>query len=129
LVNVTGGAMLDQARLRLRPVYHGDELLIEVLGDHRSDGFPSVAGILREALNAVREPHPDNLDDPRIAMSQDRFFSYWAYPGGHYEIDDDTWGLFVSANIGNEAVIADVERALLGSGHFVKEYVDFAEFK
>jgi hypothetical protein len=121
--------MLDQVRFLVRPVYHGDELLIEVLGDHRSQGFPSVAEILREALLAVREPHPDNLDDPRIAMAQDRFFSYWAYPGGHYEIDDDTWGLFVLAKAGNGGVIADLEQALLGSGKFVKENVDFAQFK
>jgi hypothetical protein len=121
--------MSDQVRFWVRPIYHGDELLIEVLGDHRGDGFPSVVEVLREALQAVREAHPDNLDDPCIAMSQDRFFSYWAYPGGHYEIDDDTWGLFVSAKVGNRAVIADLERALLGSGRFVKEYVDFAQFK
>lgn len=68
------------------------------------------------------------LDQVRL-MSQDRLFSYWAYPGGHFEIDDDTWGPLDLAKDGNGVVIADVEQALLGTGKFVKEYVDFRQFK
>lgn len=121
--------MQSQVRLLVRPVYYGDELLIEVLGDHREDGFPSVARILRGALQAQRQPHPDGLDDPRWALSQERFVSFWVYPGGSYEIDDDIWALFITAKVDNRAVIADIERALLGSGVFVKEDVDFGKYR
>lgn len=113
----------------MRPVYHGSELLVEVLGDHRADGFPDVAAILQGALHSTREPHPENLDDPGIALSQDRYFSYWKYAGGCYEIDDDIWALFVTAKVDNTLVIADIERALLASGEFVKEAVDYERFK
>lgn len=121
--------MSHPIRFRVRPVYHGTELLLEVLDDHRAEGFPSVALILRDALQATVGPHPSQLDDPRIAMAQDRYFSYWTYPGGHYEIDDDIWSLFVSAKESNRAVIADVERTLLATGRFVKEAVDFEQFR
>jgi hypothetical protein len=121
--------MSDPIRFRVRPVYHGDELLIEIVDDHRGEGFPNVASILRDALQAKQVPHPDKLDDPRIALSQDCYFSFWAYPGGHYEIDDDIWSLFVLAKESNGAVIADVERALISTGRFVKEAVDFEQFR
>ncbi|BDU20126.1 hypothetical protein DYGSA30_15830 [Dyella sp. GSA-30] len=113
----------------MRPVYHGSELLVEVLGDHRADGFPDVAAILQGALCSTREPHPENLDDPNVAMLQDRYFSYWKYAGGYYEIDDDIWSLFVTAKVDNAAIVADIEQALLASGEFVKEAVDFGRFK
>jgi hypothetical protein len=121
--------MSNLIRFRVRPVYHGSELLIELLDDHREEGFPSVALILRDALGATSRSHPDNLDDPRVALSQDRYFSYWTYSGGNYEIDDDIWALFASAKDSNKAVIADVERALLATGQFVKESVDFEQFR
>ncbi|MGK4872724.1 hypothetical protein, partial [Salmonella enterica] len=73
--------------------------------------------------------HPENLDDPEVALLQDRYFGYWKYAGGRCEIDDDIWGLFVSAPVDNRAVIADVERALLASGKFVKEEVDLGLYK
>ncbi|ENZ77347.1 MULTISPECIES: hypothetical protein [Ralstonia] len=121
--------MADQIRFRVRPVYHGSDLLVEICDDHRVAGFPNVAAVLQEALDAVQERHPENLDDPEVALSQDRYFGYWKYAGGRYEIDDDIWGLFVSAPVDNRAVIADVERALLASGKFVKEEVDFGLYK
>lgn len=121
--------MTSPVRFWVRPVYHGSELLVEVLGDHRADGFPDVAAILQGALHSTREPHPENLDDTSIAMFQDRYFSYWKYAGGFYEIDDDIWSLFVTAKVDNTSIIADIERALLASGDFVKETVDFGRFK
>jgi hypothetical protein len=121
--------MLEPVRFRIRPVYHGSELLIEMLSDHRADGFPGITSILSNALRAVKVPHPDNLDNPRIALGADRYFSYWAYSGGHYEIDDDIWSLFVRAEEGSEAVICDIERALLATGQFIKESVDFEPFR
>lgn len=120
--------MADLIRFRVRPVFHGSELLVEVMDDHREDGFPNIALLLRDALGATQVRHPEGLDDPRIAMSQDRYFGYWIYPGGRYEIDDDIWGLFVSAKENNVVVIADVERALLATGQFEKQAVDFAQF-
>jgi hypothetical protein len=74
-------------------------------------------------------PHPDNLDDPQVALAQDRYFCFWAYPGGKYEIDDDICGLFISTKENNEDVTAEVERVLLSTGQFVKEFVDFEQFR
>lgn len=85
--------------------------------------------MLCDALHATQKPHPENLDALHIAAAQDRFFSFWAFPGGNYEIDDDIWGLFISAKENNEAVTAEVERALLATGRFVKEAVDFEQFR
>ncbi|WP_179401334.1 hypothetical protein [Burkholderia guangdongensis] len=116
-------------RFRVRPVYHGSQLLVEILDDHRADGFPNVAAILQDALHSVQVPHPNDLDAPVVALYQDRYFSYWTYAGGHYEIDDDIWALFVSAAVNNSSIIADVEQALLSTGMFVKEDVDFDQFK
>ena len=62
-------------------------------------------------------------------MSQDRYFSYWTYARGNYEIDDDIWGLFVTATLDNARVVADVENALLSTEKFVKEDVDFSRFE
>lgn len=121
--------MSDPIRFRVRPVYRGSDLLVEVLDDHRGAGFVNLASLLREALHAVQMPHPEGLDDPRIAMSQDRYFSFWVYPGGSYEIDDDIWGLFIWGGANNHEVTADIERVLLATGQFVKEFVDFAQFR
>lgn len=73
-------------------------------------------------------PHPDGLDEPDVALSQDRYFSYWTYARGHYEIDDDIWGLFVTVTFDNARVVADVS-ALLSTRKFVKEDVDFSRFE
>jgi hypothetical protein len=122
-------AMTKLIRFRVRPVYHGSDLLVEILEDHRTVDFPNVAAILQGALHSVQVPHPDGLDDPGIALSQDHYFSYWKYARGYYEIDDDIWGLFVTASIDNASIVADVERALLLTGKFVKEEADFGKFK
>ncbi|WP_175695941.1 hypothetical protein [Burkholderia ambifaria] len=121
--------MTKLIRFRVRPVYHGSDLLVEILEDHRTVDFPNVAAILQEALHSVQVPHPDGLDDPGIALSQDHYFSYWKCARGYYEIDDDIWGLFVTASIDNASIVADVERALLLTGKFVKEEADFGKFK
>ena len=97
--------MSHAIRFRVRPVYHGSELLVELMDDHRQEGFPEIASMLQNALGAVRVPHPHDMDDPRVALAHDRYFSYWSYPGGHYEIDDDIWALFVAAKENNLAVI------------------------
>ncbi|KVD37138.1 hypothetical protein [Burkholderia ubonensis] len=121
--------MTNLIRFRVRPVYHSSDLLVEVLEDHRTDHFPNVAAILQGALHSVQVPHPDGLDEPRVALFQDRYFSYWTYARGHYEIDDDIWALFVTASINNLPIVADIERALLLTGKFVKEEVDFGKFE
>ncbi|OXJ31177.1 hypothetical protein CFB82_25055 [Burkholderia sp. HI2714] len=121
--------MTNLIRFRVRPVFHGSDLLVEVLDDHRAADFPDVAAILKDALHSVQVPHPDGLDEPEIALSQDRFFSYWTYAQGNYEIDDDIWGLFVTPTFDNARVVADVENALLSTGKFVKEDVDFSRFQ
>ena len=121
--------MADLVRFRVRPVYHGTDLLIEMMDDHRGDNFPRVASILRDTLHATQQPHPDKLDSAQIAMLQDRFFSFWVCPAGSYEIDDDVWGLFVQATENKEVVTAEIERALLATGRFVKESVEFEQFR
>ncbi|WP_175970435.1 hypothetical protein [Burkholderia sp. BCC0322] len=120
--------MTNLIRFRIRPVFHGSDLLVEILDDHRAADFPNVAAILRDALQAVRVAHPDGLDEPAVTLSQDRFFSYWTYARGAYEIDDDLWGLFVTATLDNVLIVADIENALLSTGKFVKEDVDFGKF-
>ena len=121
--------MADPARFYVRPVYYGTDLLVEIVDDHRVEGFPDVAGILRDALGAQRVAHPQGMDTADVALLHDRFFSYWRYPGGAYEIDADIWALFVAAPVDNAAVIADVERALSASGLFAKKDVDFAKYR
>ncbi|KWF24668.1 hypothetical protein [Burkholderia pseudomultivorans] len=116
--------MTSPVRFRVRPVFHGSDLLVEVLDDHRAADFPDVAAILQDALHSARVPHPDGLDDPTVALSQDRYFSYWTYDRGRYEIDDDIWALFVTASTDNASVVADIERALVSTGKFAKEDVD-----
>jgi len=121
--------MTNLIRFRVRPVFHGSDLLVEVLDDHRAADFPDVAAILKDALHSVQVPHPDGLDEQEVALSQDRFFSYWTYAGGNYEIDDDIWGLFVTPTFDNARVVADIEGALLSTGKFVKEDADSSRFQ
>ncbi|VWC37300.1 hypothetical protein [Burkholderia lata] len=121
--------MTNLIRFRVRPVFHGSDLLVEVLDDHRVADFPNVAAILQDTLHSVRAPHPDGLDGSMVALSQDRYFSYWTYARGSYEIDDDIWGLFVTASINNASIVADIETALLLTGKFVKEDADFSKFQ
>ncbi|MBN3824631.1 hypothetical protein G3O00_13520 [Burkholderia sp. Ac-20384] len=121
--------MTNLIRFRVRPVFHGSDLLVEVLDDHRTVDFPNLAAILQDALHSIQVPHPDGLDEPEVALSQDRYFSYWTYARGSYEIDDDIWGLFVTATIDNLPIVADIEKALLSTGKFVKEEVDFSAFR
>jgi hypothetical protein len=119
--------MADLIRFRVRPGYHSENLLIEFCADNRAGDFPDVAELLRHSLRSQRKKHPD-LDEANIAMILDRFITFWSYPGGTYEIDDDIWALFIRAEENNRQVIADIERALLDSGRFVKEDVDFADY-
>lgn len=120
--------MTHLIRFRVRPVYHGSDLLVEILDDHRAADFPDIAEILRDALHAVRLAHPDGLDDPHVVLSQDRYFSYWTYDRGDYEIDDDIWGWCATAPVNNRVIVADIERALLATGRFINEPVDFGKF-
>ncbi len=113
-------------RFRTRPGYQTRELLIELMDDHRAPGFPDISVMLRDLLGASKAPHPEGFDG-RYLM--DRRITFWTYPGGSYEIDDDNWGLFVSAPENNISVIADVERVLLETGHFEKQSVDFDQFR
>lgn len=119
--------MADIFHFIVRPEYHGDHLLIEFLEDHRRSGFPDVAGLLEQALRAKKIKHP-TLDEARFAAAMDRYFGYWKCPLGCYEIDDDVWGLFISANENNRSVIAAVARALVDSGRFAKKDVDHAKY-
>jgi hypothetical protein len=119
-------AMSGLIPFKVRPGYPGKHLLIEIGGDHRADGFPDLGNILQEALAATGQPHPE-IDAAHIGLSMDRFISYWTYAEGSYEIDDDIWGLCVTAQTNHAKIIADIEQALLRHGRFVKEPVDFVD--
>ena len=111
----------------MRPGYQSKELLVEFRGDSRAKDFPNVAGILAKALDAKEEKHPV-LDTIKIGLATDEFISYWTYRNGSYEIDDDTWCCFILAPKNNTQVIFDIERALLDTGLFVKEEVNFDDY-
>jgi len=117
-----------QIRFRTRPGYQSRDLLVELMADHRAPGFPDVPAMLRDELGAFRAPHPGGLDNPHLNLI-DRQITFWTYPGGSYEIDDDNWGLFILAPENNVSVIADIERVLLETGLFEKQSVDFEQFR
>ena len=77
----------------------------------------------------MQKPHPSGLDDRQIALLYDCYISFWVYAGGSYEIHNDRWGLFVTSTENQKAVIADIERVLTSTGAFVKEFVDFEQFR
>lgn len=103
---------------RIRPEYGGANLLFEFCGDHRAEGYPNVSMLLAEVLGAIPQKHPVFSAETMIAT--DRYFSYWLYKNGTYEIDDDIWGYFITVPDGNPKVIADLEHALTNSGQFVR---------
>ena len=112
----------------VRPGYQSEELLVEFFGDHRGDGFPNVWDILARGLNAQPRAHP-TLDTASIGIATDEHISFWQYENGTYEIDDDIWGLFISAPNNNAQIMADIERALVASGAFEKKIVEFDKYR
>ncbi len=114
-------------KFRVRPGYHSQELLVEFWGDHRGEHFPNVSALLANALGAEPLKHP-TIDTAMVAAT-DEFISYWRYAHGEYELVDDIWAFFIHAPENNLRVITDIERALLASGLFVKEDVDFSEYR
>lgn len=113
-------------KFRVRPGYGSKELLVELCGDHRTPGFPNVLKLLAESLRAKQQDHPTFSSETMIA--NDRYFTYWSYANGKYEIDDDVWACFITAADGNPQVIADIEQALTTSGRFEKEDVDYDKY-
>jgi hypothetical protein len=103
---------------RIRPAYGTPHLLIELCGDHRAPDYPDVALLLEAALGARQRPHPPGATT--IMTATDEYFSTWSYAGGCYRIDDDVGGYFITVPDGNPAVIADLERALVAGGRFVR---------
>jgi hypothetical protein len=104
-------------KFRIRPGRGGVQPLIEFCGDHRAPGFPDVARILAATLGATRQT-PSLAAEVMIAS--DRYVDAWSYEGGIYEIDDDVWACFIHVPDGRDGVVADIERALLHSGRFVR---------
>jgi len=102
-------------------------MLIEFTGDHRSGSFPNVAKILQYKLKSRRKGVL--RDFQKNLYNFDGFVSTWSYPNGDYVIANDTWGLFVHADENNESIMSDIEAALVSSDLFVKEHVDFNEYR
>jgi len=111
----------------IRPEYHGERLLVEFCGDHRANGFPNVSELLQRNLGAVRLQNP-KIDEVTCAVAMDKYISYWTCAAGNYEIDDDTWGLFIAAEENNAQVISAVEQVLVHSGFFSRQDVDYAKY-
>jgi hypothetical protein len=103
---------------QIRPAYGGPRLLIEFCGDHRAPGFPDVARILAAALGATRAA--PSAQSVQAMMASDRYVGAWSYAGGRYEIVDDIWACFILVPDGRDGVVADIERALVRSGRFVR---------
>lgn len=114
-------------KFRVRPGYKSKELLVEFCGDHRVSSYPDISNLIQSALNAKPKEHP-YIDTVHIGLATDQFISLWEYSNGEYELDDDTWGYFILAPRNNAQVIGDIEKALLQSGLFIKEEVDFADY-
>lgn len=118
--------MTPPQRIRIRPGYGSQLLLVEFCGDHRADEFPDVCNILRLALQA--EDVSSDAREVERALATDCYSSSWRYRRGSYLVDDDTWGLWIHCEENNRQVIGDIEQALLQSGLFVKEEVDFNDY-
>jgi len=114
----TGAGATSPEAFRVRPAFGTGHLLIELCGDHRAPGYPDVARLLAAALGATPHPHPPGATT--IMMATDQYVGTWSYARGCYEIDDDVGGYFIMAPDGDPAVIADVERALVAGGGFVR---------
>lgn len=106
------------------------------MGDHREPQFPDIQEILVNGLKA----EPDQLksfeptlyssfDIATMAVASDEFQTFWKYSNGEYELDDDIWAFFIHAPKNNRQVISDIEGVLLASGKFIKEEVDFSQYK
>lgn len=115
-------------KFRVRPCYKSKELLIEFWGEHRDIKFPDIEAILAQGLKAKQTEHP-SLETASIAIATDQFISFWQYENGEYELNDDTWALFIHAPVNNAQVIADIKQVLISSGQFFKEEVDFDEYR
>lgn len=121
--------MTEKIRFRVRPGYHSKELLIEFCGDHRASDFPDLHRLLSSILKAEsRRPSQAEIGLAQAGAIVDDFWFFKTYPGGSFEVNDDIWGLFIHARENNHKVISDIESALLESGKFVKEEVDFSKY-
>jgi hypothetical protein len=112
--------------IRIRPGYGSQLLLVEFCGDHRGDAFPDVRAILQRALHA--EAAPLDAREVSRALSTDCYAASWIHSGGCYLIDDDIGGLWIHCEENNRQVVGDIEQALLQSGLFTKEEVDFGDY-
>lgn len=113
-------------RFRIRPGYKTKELLIEFCGNHRDKNFPNVAKLLKSSLSAKRNRFFKDIQEN--IYNFDGFISTWKYRNGCYELSNDIWTLFILAPDNNDIIISEIEKALLGSGQFEKEEVDFNEY-
>lgn len=109
-----------------RPGYHTQELLVEFCGDHRVPEYPDVPAILEQALQAQMKPV--SPETSLVGIATDCYSTSWSYPGGEYQVDEDTFGLFIHAPENNRTIMADLEKVLVESGLFLKEEVDFSNY-
>ena len=114
-------------RFKVRPGYKTNDMLIEFVDDHRSSTFPNVESILKQNLKSRRKNKLKDIH--QNIFNFDGVISTWTYTNGVYEIADDIWGLFVHADKNNKSIMNDIEAVLVSSGLFIKEEVDFNEYK
>jgi len=87
-------------KFKVRPGFQSEKLLIEFCGDHRNEAYPNIHNILEMTLLAKSIKHP-SLDTLHIAITTDEFITFWEYPNGRFELDDDIWKKLILACISN----------------------------
>jgi hypothetical protein len=102
---------MTPAALRVRPCLDGSgSPLIEFLGNHCADGYPSLLALLDRALPGfaatAEQPMPEDF------VWQCRF------DGGEFELSEDWAGLFILPKDDADRVMALVADTLVQTGQF-----------
>ncbi|MCP4138513.1 MAG: hypothetical protein GY754_46575 [bacterium] len=119
-------------RFIVRPGYGSDELLIEFIGYDDSYDYPSIWSIIGSALNSkiINVEALDDIDrDREIIWPEESQVQTFSYINGEYSFVIDYGSVTIFAENNNSVIIKDIENALLQSGRFIKEDVDFSKYK
>ncbi|MBL4666701.1 MAG: hypothetical protein JKY04_04935 [Sneathiella sp.] len=104
----------------IRPGYKLDFDLIEFSGDHRSDDFPDVFYILKNALNPTKITMEDFVTDDYVWEVE--------FESGIFELNDDWGGLFIIPKTNHKNVIEQISKTLVSSDSFREIQVDTRKY-
>ncbi|MEZ8187860.1 hypothetical protein ACED29_18815 [Shewanella sp. 5S214] len=104
----------------IRPGYKSDHDLIEFSGDHRSDDFPDVFYILKNALKPSIIIMEDYVTDDYVWVFE--------FESGIFELNDDWGGLFIIPKTNHKKVINQISKTLVSSGSFKDIQVDTSKY-